>query len=71
MKIDKLFQLKIVIFTALKNRCILHGRVFVMNMIICDIFFIYPQNIHVYFYTTVCLHYEGGVAVLRGLHRPC
>ena len=24
------FQLKIVIFTAVKNRCILHGRVFVM-----------------------------------------
>ena len=30
MKIVKIFQLKIVIFTAFKNRCILHGRVFVM-----------------------------------------
>ena len=30
MKIVKKFQLKIVIFTAVKNRCILHGRVFVM-----------------------------------------
>ena len=30
MKKDKIFQLKIVIFTAVKNRCILHGRVFVM-----------------------------------------
>ena len=29
MKIVKK-QLKIVIFTAVKNRCILHGRVFVM-----------------------------------------
>ena len=26
----KINQLKIVIFTAVKNRCILHGRVFVM-----------------------------------------
>ena len=31
MKIVKIFRLKIVIFTALKNRCMLHGRVFVMN----------------------------------------
>ena len=30
MKIVKKIQLKIVIFTAVKNRCILHGRVFVM-----------------------------------------
>ena len=30
MKIVKKFQLKIVIFSAVKNRCILHGRVFVM-----------------------------------------
>ena len=30
MKIVKTFRLKIVIFTALKNRCMLHGRVFVM-----------------------------------------
>ena len=30
MKIVKHIQLKIVIFTAVKNRCILHGRVFVM-----------------------------------------
>ena len=30
MKIVKKNQLKIVIFTAVKNRCILHGRVFVM-----------------------------------------
>ena len=30
MKIVTKFQLKIVIFTAVKNRCILHGRVFVM-----------------------------------------
>ena len=27
----KQFQLKIVFFTAVKNRCILHGRVFVMS----------------------------------------
>ena len=31
MKIVKNFQLKSVIFTAAKNRCILHGRVFVMG----------------------------------------
>ena len=31
MKIVKKIQLKIVIFTAVKNRCILHGRVFVMQ----------------------------------------
>ena len=30
MKIVNKFQLKIVIFTAVKNRCILHGRVFVV-----------------------------------------
>ena len=30
MKIVKKNQLKIVIFTEVKNRCILHGRVFVM-----------------------------------------
>ena len=33
MKIVK-NQLKIVIFTAVKNRCILHGRVFVMKKVI-------------------------------------
>ena len=32
MNIVKQFQLKIVIFTEVKNRCILHGRVFVMNL---------------------------------------
>ena len=31
MKIVTKIQLKIVIFTAMKNRCILHGRVFVME----------------------------------------
>ena len=31
MKIVKIIKLKIVIFTAVKNRCILHGRVFVMT----------------------------------------
>ena len=30
MKIVEKIKLKIVIFTAVKNRCILHGRVFVM-----------------------------------------
>ena len=30
MKIVKIFQMKIIIFTAVKNSCILHGRVFVM-----------------------------------------
>ena len=30
MKIVKQFQPKIVIFTAVKNRCMLHGRVFIM-----------------------------------------
>ena len=31
MKIVKKNQLKIVIFTAVKNRCMLHGHVFVMT----------------------------------------
>ena len=31
MKIKKKIQPKIVIFTAVKNHCILHGRVFVMR----------------------------------------
>ena len=31
MKIVKKIQLKFVIFTAVKNRCILHGRVFAMG----------------------------------------
>ena len=32
-------QLKIVIFTAVKNRCILHGRVFVMcNLLHANLF---------------------------------
>ena len=35
MNIIKKFQLKIVIFTAVKNRRILHGRVFVMQNIKC------------------------------------
>ena len=30
------FELKIVIFTVVKNRCILHGRVFVMIVRITD-----------------------------------
>ena len=30
MKIVEDIQLKTVIFTAVKNRCILHGRVFIM-----------------------------------------
>ena len=30
------FHLKIVIFTAVKNRCILHGRVFVM-VFVCNV----------------------------------
>ena len=30
MEIVKTIQMKIIIFTAVKNRCILHGRVFVM-----------------------------------------
>ena len=35
MKIVKKIQLKNVIFTAVKNRCILHGRVFVMGSFSC------------------------------------
>ena len=33
MKIVKKFQPKIVIFTAMKNRCMLNGRVFVMRRV--------------------------------------
>ena len=32
MKIVKTFQPKMIIFTAMKNRCMLHGRVFVMTI---------------------------------------
>ena len=32
MKNITIFHLKIIIFTALKNRSILHGRVFVMSL---------------------------------------
>ena len=32
-KIVKNFQMTIVIFTGMKNHCMLHGRVFVMNCI--------------------------------------
>ena len=32
MKIVKKIKLKVVIFTAVKNHCILHGRVFVMKL---------------------------------------
>ena len=32
MKKVKQFQLKTIIFTAVKNRCVLHGRVFVMYL---------------------------------------
>ena len=34
MKIVQKVQLKNVIFTAVKNRCILHGRVFVMRRLL-------------------------------------
>ena len=43
MKIVKKNQLKIVIFTAVKNHCILHGRVFVMKILsILDLIQILP-----------------------------
>ena len=38
MKIVKQFQLKFVILTAVKNRCMLHGPVFVMPSI-CSLFY--------------------------------
>ena len=34
MKIVKTFHLKFVIFTAMKIRCMLHGRVFVMRLLV-------------------------------------
>ena len=40
MKIVQIFRLKIVIFTALKNRCMLHGRVFVMVNSVAISFFV-------------------------------
>ena len=39
MKIAKKIQLKIVIFTAVKNHCILHGRVFVMILTAEEVLF--------------------------------
>ena len=47
MKIVKIFQPKIVIFTAVKNRCMLHGRVFVMTFRgLCTIlgFYVYVND---------------------------
>ena len=44
MKIVKKNQLKIVIFTVVKNRCILDGRVFVMLSSFLDL----QTNIHVH-----------------------
>ena len=38
MKIVKQLQPKIVIFTAVKNRCMLHGRVFVMDATVETLF---------------------------------
>ena len=35
MKIGKKIQMKIFIFTAVKNRCMLHGLVIVMHEITC------------------------------------
>ena len=52
MKIVKQFQLKIVNFTAVKNRCILHGRVFVMVRISVevelDLIAIFKKALHGY-----------------------
>ena len=48
MKIVKNFQLKIVIFTAVKNRCILNGRVFVMTKL--------PTHIHCMTMTNISLN---------------
>ena len=42
MKIVKKVQLKIVIFTAVKNRCKLHGRVFAMGTARDRDFLCYP-----------------------------
>ena len=36
-KIVKENQMKIVIFTGVKNRCMLHGRVFVMYVFTCEL----------------------------------
>ena len=46
MKIVQKIQLKIVIFTAVKNRCVLHGRVFVLAMhVILDVH-VYPETFY-------------------------
>ena len=44
IKIVKQFQLKFVIFTALKNRRILHGPVFVMHNVGLSLFAHYPKD---------------------------
>ena len=48
MKKVKNIQTKIVIFTAVKNRCMLHGRVFVMYKFACF-------NSHKLGYVNICL----------------
>ena len=37
MKLVKINQLKIVIFTAVKNRCMFRGRAFVMRLTVCSL----------------------------------
>ena len=53
MKIVEKIQLKIVIFTAVKNRCILHGRVFVMiskfQVKKCDVFLCFVGTVRTAF----------------------
>ena len=44
MKIVKKIQPKIVIFTAVKNRCILHGPVFVMSFIFRSFWKDWPEH---------------------------
>ena len=49
MKIVEKIKLKIVIFTAVKNRCILHGRVFVMLCLQVNETFVFVANVTDYF----------------------
>ena len=51
MKIVKKNQMKIVIFSAVKNRCMLHGRVCVMKEVVGS----NPKSIFCLFVFCVCL----------------
>ena len=80
MKIVQKIQLKIVIFTAVKNRCILHGRVFVMwgsmgsklrgrlNMMICNDM---ETKAKYNYFAMLCIHYDSTAMQYTAFFHGC